>query len=255
MSKVNINPDSITSIIDGLRFIFNIRSAIVFLSAFLLMFLLGYVGLYAGLGLSPSLNARVSYHPVYLIATALVLSLAIFLGMMYLLEVQLLLAINRRLSPRYSLGNALRTAIRYYLAFMVSTTMEFLVIFGGFILLVVPGFYIGVKTMFFNISKLREKGGLYFSLKRSNEATKGNFMPCFTVLLFYTVLLVILSYIITTSSVSLVYKDLAFSAVIPFVLFSYTMSANTMFTLLNSNGQKMSRSKLMGRFLEADKYT
>ena len=100
MSKVNINPDSVTSIIDGLMSIFNIRSFIVFLSAFLLMFLLGYVGLYAGLGLSPSLTARVSYHPIYLIATALILSLAIFLGMMYLLEVQLLLAINRRLSPR-----------------------------------------------------------------------------------------------------------------------------------------------------------
>ncbi len=254
MSKVNINPDSVTSIIDGLMSIFNIRSFIVFLSAFLLMFLLGYVGLYAGLGLSPSLTARVSYHPIYLIATALILSLAIFLGMMYLLEVQLLLAINRRLSPRYGLSSAFRTAIKYYLAFMVSTTMEFLVIFGGFILLVVPGFYIGVKTMFFNISKIREKGGLYFSLRRSNEITKGNFIPCFTVLLFYTVLSVILSYVITTSSVSLVYKDLAFSVVTPFILFSYTMSANTMFTRLNSNSPKTQKSRLMGRFLEADRY-
>jgi len=75
----------------------------------------------------------------------------------------------------HSWNATIKFVLNKYIFLLTAGIIYMLLMIGGFIFLIIPGIFIGIKMMFYNQVILFEGKGLYDSLKRSWEITNGYF--------------------------------------------------------------------------------
>ncbi len=240
--------DPAVAIFSGLSSIIKPKVAVVFVAMALSIFLVTYVGLYLFLNLTVSAsNTYTNIYPSYVIPTALGLVVLEFFVFFYLLSLSL--EVKKRLEFKVPVNfkDSLFTALIKFPKFLIATIAQLFLVFGGFVLLIAPGFYFGVKSIFFNIES--HNGGITLSegLKDSFNLTKGKFIKILPIFSFYLVVFALFIYLLFNARLSLLDIYLGASIVLSFFMLCYTFSADKMYKILKKQSDNKITSSLFRR--------
>ncbi len=236
--------DPAVAIFSGLSYIIRPKIFAIFVTMALSLFLVIYLGLYVFLNLT--LNSGATYttvYPSYVIPTALGLVLLEVFVFFYLLSLGLEVKKRVELKAPVNFKDALLTALIKFPKFFIATISQLFLLFGGFVLLIIPGFYFGVKSIFFNIESHNGNVSLSEALKDSFNITKARFLKILPVFLFYLVLFTFFVSLLFNTGLNLLYFYLGMSIVVSFFMLGYLFSADKMYKILMKyNNNKISSS-------------
>ncbi len=250
MAPSIFDTDPATSIFSGLSYIIKPQVLAVFIAMILSVFLVTYVGLYLYLNLTINSNAAyTNIYPSYVIPTALGLVLLEFFVFFYLLSLSL--EVKKRLEFRAPVNfkDAVLTALIKFPKFLIATVCQLFLALGGFVLLIIPGFYFGVKSIFFNIETHNGGVNLQTALKDSFSTTKGRFLKILPIFLFYLVVFLLLLYLVFNTRLALLDVYIGVSIILPFFMLGYTFSADKMYKLLMKQNNNRISSPLFRRIM------
>jgi hypothetical protein len=212
------------------------------------LFIIFYGGLILLLNLTFNQpNGYYVMYPTYIIVVALTLFLVEFFLFFYLLSLGLEVKKRIELKSPIRIPEVLVTSLKKYPKFLISTIFQLFVVFGGLVLIIVPGVYFGVRSMFFNIETHNGDVTLSTALKDSIELTKGHFIKGVTVFLFYLVIFFLLIYGIFEAGTGLLLTYLGDSIVLSFLILAYTFSADALYHLLKTSVGNGIKSQLFRR--------
>ena len=232
----------------GIYYFTKLRVLAVLTAMVLSLFLIFYGGLILLLNLTfGHSNVYYMVYPAYIIGVALTLFLVEFFLFFYLLSLGLEVKKRIELKSSIRIQEILVTAIKKYPKFLISTIFQLFVVFGGLVLIIVPGVYFGVRSMFFNVETHNGDVTLSTALKDSLELTKGRFIKGMTVFLFYLIVFFLLIYGILESGAGLLLTYLGSSIVLSFSVLAYTFSVDALYHLIKSGGETRIKSRLFRR--------
>ena len=226
--------NSIEAFLFGISFVLNWRSLVFLFLMTLSVILFVYFGIYVLLGLSlHNPLSGYSYHPASttLVISAISLFILSVLFFVYFAELAIL---SRKLGSA-KLKDLFSLSLSLYPNFLVSLCFQLIITLFGFILFIVPGFYLGVKTIFCSMLSLSDNDNPFSAILRSNALTNGDFWtPFLLILLFLLVFIAVLSTI---------YSFFKTNTLISFILTSFFLGY-FMVSFLSSTDFLMSLEKL-----------
>ncbi len=223
----------------------------VFIALSASLFLIVYVGLYSLLNLGITnqfVRGYTNVYPYYVVPSSLALVALAFFLYFYLLS--LTLEIKGMLDSKVHRGMfTMMVATLYkYPKFLVASVFQLFVFIGGLILFVIPGFYLGTKTLFFSVASYSGDFTLYGALKESNFTVSGSFLKCLYLLIAYFAIFVALVYTISFADLSAMWDILFISVIVSFVSISFLSSSDTLYYIIKSQSMYR-RSPLIRQFL------
>jgi hypothetical protein len=245
--------DSAKAVFSAMRQILNPKIFLFFVLMFMAVFLIAYFGIYVGLNLtlqSPLTSSYTTNYPSYIVPIALALSLLIFFLFFYILSIELELKKRLELRTASSIKSVLVSSLKKYPKFLVAIIFQLFLAIGGLILLVIPGIYLGTRSMFFDIESHNNDVTLSTALMDSFDITKRKFLKPLIVFLFYSILFFVLVYVLfSISSISLMLLLLGFSIISSFCIITYTFSSDTLYHLLKKPNRGAITSALARRIM------
>lgn len=253
MAAAPAKSDALAAIVSGMRYFLDMKIFLFFVLMFLSIFLIGYFGIYVGLSIAlqnPFNSAYTTAYPSYVAPVALALVLLSFFLFFYFLSVELEFKKRAEFKVHSSFSSVLSAALIKYPKFLISVVFQSFLLIGGLVLFVVPGVYLGVKSMFFDIESHNGDRPLSNALMDSFSTTKSTFLKPLELFLFYLVLFGVLVYIlVNVSSIGLMFLMLGFSIILSFCTTTYTLSSDTLYHLIKKTGKGGITSPLAKRIM------
>lgn len=226
------------SLLRGLSFFINPKMLVPFFGILSAVMVLIYFGIYQYLGLyfqNPLNNVYYYEYGYSTIALSMLFIFGFILSVIYFLEVSVLLQHASDNKLRLGARKLLSESLNNYPRFLVAALLEGLVVLGGTILLVIPAFYLGTRTMLVSVLPIYKNLGPFSALKESNKLTKPIFFKCLSVFTFYVVLGAVLFYLWGGLTSGTVYVFLINGLTIAFLLIAYLISSISILNQLESS--------------------
>lgn len=227
--------ESFKTIFAGIAYFSKPKILLLFILTTASLFLITYFGVYLTLNIiiqSPLTANYTVYYPSYVIPAALCLVLLEFFLFFYFLSVTLELKKRIEFNLRSNTLDAFSVGLKKYPKFLIATIVQFFLLAGGLVLLVIPGVYLGVKSIFFNIESHNGDAKLSSGLNDSFALTKGYSLKILPVFLFYLLLFFGLIYWTLNSGLDLIWIYLIISIIVTFCTIAYTFSADNLYHLI-----------------------
>ncbi len=225
---------TLKTILSGISSILNPRVMIIFLFMVASLFTIAYFGLYSMLNViiqSPATANYTAYYPSYIIPIALGFVLVEFFLFFYLLSSALEMKKRIEFKAGVNLSDAFLTGLKKYPKFIIATIAQMFLSIGGLFLLIVPGVYLGTKSIFFNI-EAHNGETLPHSLKDTFTITKGYFYRILPVFILYSALFLVLAYTTLNSGLDIFWVYFLSSIILSFCVTAYTFSSDDLYHAL-----------------------
>ncbi len=226
------------ALISGLSFLSQPRMWLPFIGILASTLIFLYFGIYQYLGLyfQNPLNNVYAYQAgdmTVAMSLSFVLAFILFSTLFIEFAVMIRYAVDNNLKA--SIGRIFLISLKTYPRFLVSALLQGLLALGGAILLIVPVFYLGPRTLFVSVLTVYEDLGPFTALSKSNKLTKPIFLRCLMVFAFYVVLGSVLMYLWGNVGFSTFYKFIFDGATLSFLLIAFMISTISLFNQLNKS--------------------
>ena len=237
MSSSSEKSNKFLSILYGLSALKQLNSFLIFISMFLIIFLVGFFFIINYLGFGTFLSTTIYFHSFYSIIIAESSFIILILSVIFLICMLIYYKSYYIFSNGFRLVDLIFQTFKKFPKFLIAIFIQVSISFLGLLALIIPGIYYGSSVMFFSTLCVYTNSNLKSAFVISRDFAKkirSQSLISFTV---YFLILLIFFYLIIFLNFSFFYKGLLASILLSYWIVSYT---NTIFNIVDREYNKLS---------------
>ena len=242
--------DLFLPIVYGLESILDASSFLVFLTIFLIMFVVGFFVIINYLELGAFIGKTIYSPSLYTIFAGEIAFIVSILVIIFSICVLFYYKTYYIVSKNLKFTNLLRGSILTFPKFIIATFVQFVVSIIGLVAFLVPGVYYGSSLMFFGFFCTYNNSTIYSAYSRSRGLAKSIRLKSMISFFVYLVLLFVAVYILIMVNIGFVYRGLFVTLFLSYWIVSYS---NTVFVLADKNynlpASESHISRIIGKYL------